>query len=128
MTGILDPLTMAQETDSLASGPVESAGRPAPEPTETGETATTGPELEQVRQLVLRAYPDIVPELVTGASITDLLASIGPAEAAYANLASRIGAVSPQVPAGTVSPAPVDLDRLPIAELLRRGLAALKSS
>jgi hypothetical protein len=115
MTGILDPLTLAQEGDPPAPEGAGTDAQVAPAP--------AAPELEQVRQLVLRAHPDVVPELVTGATIADLLASIGPAEAAYANLAGRIGAASPHVPAGTIGPAPIDPERLPIAEKLRRGLA-----
>jgi hypothetical protein len=129
MTGFLDPLTLAQEDDPLAPGATGNDDQPAPAPATTGELdhpAPVDPELEQVRQLVLRAHPDVVPELVAGASIAELLASIGPAAETYSALAARIGAAAPQVPAGTVSPAPVDLERLPIAEKLRRGLAERK--
>ena len=120
MTGILDPLTLAQENDPL------DPGVPATDTDATNQASTADPDLEHVRQLALRAHPDVVPELVAGATIAELLASIGAAEAAYANLAGRIGAASPQVPAGTVSPAPVDPERLPIAEKIRRGLADRK--
>jgi hypothetical protein len=129
MTGFLDPLTLAQEDDPLDPGATGNDGHPAPAPAATEESSQPGspsPELEQVRQLVLRAHPDVVPELVAGASIAELLASIGPAAEAYSTLAARIGAASPQVPAGNVSPAPVDPERLPIAEKLRRGLAERK--
>jgi hypothetical protein len=85
--------------------------------------------IDQVRDLVLRAHPDVVPELVAGGTIPDLLASIEPATTAYRALAARFETVaSPpvQVPAGTAQPAVVDPDTLSPAEKVRRGLAAMK--
>ncbi len=87
--------------------------------------------VERVRDLVLRAHPNIVPELVRGESIADLLASIEPATTAYSALAERIEASRPapvQVPAGSVAPGPVDLDTLSSGEKLRRGLAATRNA
>src|SRR5690606_31487105 len=42
--------------------------------------------LPAVRELVLRAHPEVVPELVQGESVADLLASIAPAAEAYQRL------------------------------------------
>lgn len=119
MTGFIDPLDTAEH--DLEPDPAtlpESAGI-------DGET------LERVRDLVLRAHPEVVPELVGGATLAALLGSIEPAHQAYADLAARltpggpapaaIPAVPP-VPAGGSGPAPLDLDRIPAAEKLRRGL------
>lgn len=90
------------------------------------------PDLTAVRALVLRAHPDVVPELVTGNTVADLIASVEPARAAFDRLASSIAASRPAstaVPAGGGAPIPVDPDRLPAAEKIRRGLAqALTSS
>ncbi|HYI24272.1 MAG TPA: hypothetical protein VD767_02590 [Thermomicrobiales bacterium] len=108
MTGFIDPL----DTND------------APSTDDTGQ-------LERIRDLVLRAHPDVVPELVTGTTIADLLASIEPATTAYTNLASRIDAARPapmQVPAGTVVPGAVDPDTLSPSEKVRRGLADLRAA
>ena len=99
-----------------------------------------------VRELILRAYPDVVPELVQGGTIGELSASIEPARAAYRQVAERITAagmsapassaapmavtpqshgVPPTVPAGAVS-VPVHVDGLPASELIKRGLAGAR--
>ena len=85
-------------------------------------------DLAAVRELVLRAHPDVVPELVAGESVEALLASVEPAQAAYRRIAERIPQPDPSppvpsVPAGGDRPAPVDPDRLPAGEKIRRGLA-----
>jgi hypothetical protein len=86
-------------------------------------------DLAAVRELVLRAHPDVVPELVAGETIAGLIASVEPARAAYARLAESLSfaqeatPASP-VPAGGSAPIAVDPDRLPAAEKIRRGLAA----
>lgn len=118
MTGFIDPLDTAGD---------EPAVEPVPMPPVGDEQEV----LDRVRELVLQAHREVVPELVTGASLTDLLASIEPARQAYANLAGRLqaeqGPVSdaahiPSVPAGGTGPAPLDLDRMPASEKLRRGI------
>jgi hypothetical protein len=87
-------------------------------------------DLAAVRELVLKAHPDVVPELVTGNSVAELTASIEPARAAYQRIAeamaSPIGGraiAPPAVPAGGSGPA-VDPDTLPAAEKIRRGIAS----
>ncbi len=86
--------------------------------------------VEVVRELARKAHPDAVPELIDGADVAAIAASIEPARAAFARLkeqlasaqaASALGPV--QVPAGGNPPA-VDPDRLPAAEKIRRGLVA----
>ena len=84
-------------------------------------------ELDAVRQVVLAAYPDSVPELIQGATVPELLESIEPARAAFARVAESVvvpaQAVSPPtVPAGGGS-AVVDPGALPAAEKVRRGIA-----
>ena len=102
-----------------------------------GEVA--GEELAAVREVVLRAYPDAVPELVSGASVVEVLASVEGARAAYrrvveaaevagAGATAGTGASSlPSVPAGAVTRPAVDPERLPAAEKIRRGLAGRSS-
>jgi hypothetical protein len=97
---------------------------------ETNEVETTAAaELDAVRQVVLAAYPDSVPELIQGDSVPALLASIEPARAAYARLAESVAvavepvaASAPVVPAGGGS-AVIDPGALPAAEKVRRGIA-----
>lgn len=106
--------------------PLEVAedGQPTGEP--DGGHLELPDELDAVREMVLRAYPDVVPELVAGDSVTALLASVEPARSAYARLAevwtgSREVTSAP-VPAGGGAVIAVDPDRLPAAEKIRRGL------
>lgn len=86
-------------------------------------------EVVMVRELALRAHPDAVPELVSGSSVAEIVASLEPARAAYRRIAERVGgreAVAPaipNVPAGSAPPVAIDPDRLPAAEKIRRGLA-----
>jgi predicted anti-sigma-YlaC factor YlaD len=97
---------------------------------EMSEVETTAnAELDAVRQVVLAAYPDSVPELIQGATVPELLASIEPARAAYARVAETVIAPAapvavsaPVVPAGGGSAA-IDPGALPAAEKVRRGIA-----
>lgn len=97
----------------------------------TPDTLPPAPDLPQitldaVRELVLRAHPQVVPELVQGASVEALLASVEPASKAYTSISARLepAAIEPPtpVPAGTTPPVPIDLNQLPTAEKLRRGI------
>jgi len=63
-----------------------------------------GDELAGVRELILKAYPDAVAELVAGESVDALLASVPAARAAYAQVAATIRAQTPapvQIPTGS---------------------------
>lgn len=86
-------------------------------------------ELASVRAVVLQANPDVVPELVGGATIAELLASVEPARAAYGRISERIrpaaAAPPPAVPAGSASSV-VDPATLPAHELIRRGIEAAR--
>jgi hypothetical protein len=88
-------------------------------------------ELAAVRELALRAYPETVPELVGGESVSALLGSLEPAAAAYRRIADGVAAqapasapIAPAVPAGSAPPVAIDPDRLPSVEKIRRGLAS----
>ena len=47
-------------------------------------------ELGKVRELVLKAHPDVVPDLVRGDSVDELIASVEPARSAYQRIAERV--------------------------------------
>lgn len=90
------------------------------------ELEVVATDLDQVRELILASHPDIVPELVQGNSISDLVGSIDSAKQAY----SRIAASVPKavtIPAGGNAPVTFDADALPTSEKIRRGLAAQRS-
>ncbi|HWV34227.1 MAG TPA: hypothetical protein VNZ55_01265 [Thermomicrobiales bacterium] len=118
-------------TDLTTETPPAPAA-PSP-PVATTDDAGPGPdELTAIRDVVLKAYPDVVPDLVRGDSAAALLASVEPARAAYARIQATIQAniapvvantpPMPTIPAGGGAPLPVDPDRLPPSEKIRRGL------
>lgn len=77
--------------------------------TDVGETegAAGGDaaDLGRVRDLVLQAHPDVVPDLVRGSSLDELLASVEPARSAYQQIAERVRGGSSR-PANPASPTP----------------------
>lgn len=84
-------------------------------------------ELAAVREVVLSAYPDCIPELVQGDTVAELLASVEPARAAFARVAATLpppetATAPPMVPAGGGT-AVLDPADLPAAEKVRRGIA-----
>ena len=98
---------------------------------EPGADETAGQnDLSAVRDLVLKAHVDVVPELVQGDSIAALLASVEPAQSAYARIASSIkpsvGSAIPNVPAGGNPPVVIDVESLPASEKIKRGLVSLR--
>lgn len=125
--GLISPYDLAP-----VDAPVpDAAGLPDPETGEPAGNDRSGSDgtadFDAVRELVLRAHPDVVPDLVTGDSIADLIASVEPARAAYARLADAIAQARPTgapVPAGGGAPITIDPDRMPAAEKIRRGLAS----
>jgi hypothetical protein len=89
-----------------------------------GEAADQDREdLGVVRELILRAHPDVVPELISGGSVDELVASVEAARAAYRRVAETVSA-PPRVPAGDTPRLAVDVELLPAAEKIRRGLAS----
>ena len=137
MAGLISPLE-ASETDAT-SEEGQALGFPPELTTRAAGDAGTD-DIAAIRALVLKAHPDVVPELVTGSTVAALLSSIEPAQAAYGRLVETVRAGSrpaapvpsapasppvpsaPFVPAGGSAPVPVDPDRLPPAEKIRRGL------
>ncbi len=83
-----------------------------------------GDDLERVRELILAAHADVVPELVSGATVQELVNSIEAARGAYRGVIARMAAAAPPtVPAGAAL-AVVDPGSLPAHELIRRGIRA----
>ena len=119
MTGIIPPEELAEQTET----PVVTTENDVV----TTPVVTPGDELAAVREVVLRAHPDVVPELVSGSTVAEVLASVEPARAAYARIAERLTPAAPApsvpaIPAGGAGPVPLDPDRLPAPEKIRRGL------
>lgn len=97
-------------------------------------------ELAAVRDLVLKAHPNVVPELVRGVTVAELTSSIPAAEAAYQRIAAALTGepaaappadadasvpeTPPAVPSGAGSTV-LDLAAIPPGEKIRRGLEQL---
>jgi len=62
--------------------------------------------IQIVRDLILKAHPDLVPELVGGETIAQLMASLEPAREAYRRLVDAVRSAAPVVPAGGASAVP----------------------
>ena len=87
---------------------------------------TDGTDLARVRDLILAAHADVVPELIAGATIQALIDSVEPARGAYQSVIARMAPPAPPVvPAGSALAA-VDPSTLPAHELIRRGLRAAR--
>lgn len=123
MTGIISPLEISAAGETPDSTPEQLAQATAQA---TGDAQAA--DIAAIRDLVLKAHPDVVPELISGASVAELLSSIEPAQAAYGRLVEGVRAGHaratsvPAVPAGGSAPVPIDPDRLPPSEKIRRGL------
>ncbi|HMM41494.1 MAG TPA: hypothetical protein PKA95_06295 [Thermomicrobiales bacterium] len=62
----------------------------------------TGDDAGLLRELIVQAHPDVVPELVQGASLREMLDSLPAAKAAYARIAEAAASASPApVPSGS---------------------------
>ena len=72
--------------------------------TEQGAAGGDATELERVRDLVLQAHPDVVPDLVRGTSLDELLASVEPARSAYQQIAERVRVSAAAQAADAVAP------------------------
>lgn len=113
-------------TPSPAAEPTPASAEPTtPDTVGTSDAPNAPDDLAAVRELILLAYRDLVPELVQGGTIAELQAAVGPARAAYRQVAERIAsgpaAAPPAVPAGATSVLP-PIDGLPPGELIKRGL------
>lgn len=82
-----------------------------------------------LRDLVLKAHPDVVPELLRGGTVGELLASVPEARAAYARIVGQQAHVAPTasrahpIPGGgTVRTSPVNVEGMPAMAKIRSGL------
>lgn len=97
------------------------------EPLEESNFEAATDDVAAVRALIVRTHADAVPELIGGATIAELIASIAPAREAWARIVAQAGAATaaaPVVPAGGATTAPIDPAKLSAPEKIRRGLAA----
>lgn len=106
--------------------------------------------IDRVRELIAKANPNVVPALLSGSTVDELLDSVPAAEAAFTQIADRFktattaapteaataAAITPtaapaaeqpgfKVPAGSTPVAQgvfVDVSSLPATELIRRGI------
>ena len=80
-----------------------------------------------VRDLILKGNPDLVPELVRGETLSELMNSIEPARSAFQRIAERVRAVAPVVPAGgSGAGARLAIEDLTADSLIKRGLAVVR--
>lgn len=101
--------------------------------------ALTSEDLAAARDLVIKANPNAIPEMVAGTTLAELTASAERATAAYERIVSNIGSVAAGSASSTASPADqaaippvvpaggaaqVTITDLPPAELIKRGLSA----
>jgi hypothetical protein len=65
------------------------------QPIASSQQPTT--DLGKVRELVLKAHPDVVPDLIAGSSVDELIASVEPARSAYQRIADQVRGAEPGV-------------------------------
>ena len=78
-----------------------------------------------VRDLILKGNPDLVPELVHGGTLAELMDSVEPARAAYQRSAESVRAAVPVVPAGGAGTS-VAIEELTADGLIKRGMAQVR--
>ncbi len=99
-----------------------------PEETQTQATnespAETPEATVSLRELVLKAYPDVVPELLTGETVGEMLASLPAAQEAYGRIVEAAKSAQPEpVPAvGGGRQFPMDVSTMSPALKIREGL------
>lgn len=101
-----------------------------PATSDTPDTPDTPDELTLARELVLRAHPEAIQELIAGNSLAELLASVPAAEAAFARVVASTRAAAARetstaaVPGGgAVRSAGVNVEGLGPLAKIRAGLS-----
>jgi hypothetical protein len=74
-----------EETTVVETGEVQTVAVSTPAVAEPADA-----DLGKVRELVLKAHPDVVPDLVRGGSVDELIASVEPARGAYQRIAEQV--------------------------------------
>jgi hypothetical protein len=99
--------TTRDEIDEIDQGttpfPVEAEERDEPANEELLEST-----LLVVRDLILQANPDLIPELVRGETLTELMESVPAAKDAFQRIREQMRAQVPTVPAGGAATAVID--------------------
>jgi hypothetical protein len=76
---------MSEREDVVETADVQTVAVTTPVGAEPVET-----DLGKVRELVLKAHPDVVPDLIVGSSVDELIASVEPARTAYQRIADQV--------------------------------------
>ncbi len=125
MTDVIEqPIIDSDEIPDIGSIP---DAEPVTEPQDIlGKVENLSDEqLAPVRELIALAHQDIVPELLTGDTVEELLASVPVAREAYQRLEARF-AQQPEQPVHVSQPvsppAAIDLNSMSTDDLLRRGM------
>jgi hypothetical protein len=95
--------TLNADDGTVAAGSGESTADDVADGTEAQHDATPvspAVDLGQVRDLVLAAHPDVVPEMVAGDSFEAIMASVEPAKAAFARIAETFKSAAPPAVGG----------------------------
>ena len=93
------PPRTPSETPEPIPTPAEPVTHDDPGTQDAASIPVTPDDLAAVRELILLAHPDIVLELVQGATIAELQAAVAPARAAYRQVAERIAGGPSAAPA-----------------------------
>ena len=127
--------------DTIEQAPIDEIGvDPATPDKSSPRTApdVTSDDVALVRDFIVAADAGLIAELVTGATVGEVLASVATARAAYQRIAEQVRAgvplaepvvrptPVPAVPAGGAAPFVVDPGDLPSGELIRRGISATR--
>lgn len=127
--------------DSIIEIPSDETQTPVDESPPQTPPDRTSDDVALVRDFIVSADAGLIAELVTGATVSEVLASVAAARAAYQRIAEqvRVGAPTagpvdpvvrvapvPVVPAGGAAPFVVDPGDLPSSELIRRGITAAR--
>jgi hypothetical protein len=78
-----DDITMDTQNEQPAGEPTSEPDAPV------DDDGIPAVDLGQVRELIIAAYPDVVPEMIGGDSFDALMTSIEPARDAYQRIASK---------------------------------------
>ena len=79
---------MSEREDVVETVDVQTVAVTTPVGAEPVET-----DLGKVRELVLKAHPEVVPDLIVGSSVDELIASVEPARTAYQRIADQVRTV-----------------------------------
>src|SRR5215212_6296389 len=79
---------MSEREDVVETVDVQTVAVTTPVPIANSQQPTA--DLGKVRELVLKAHPDVVPDLVAGSSVDELIASVEPARTAYQRIADHV--------------------------------------